>query len=89
MGYANPWRPEAGAWGHVMLAPMAKRHDRFWLILGGAGALIFAFVFFAIPALSRPALVLAIALPVIAFYRILMPRIGHRQCPRPPEWTGR
>lgn len=40
-------------------------------------------------ALQHLGLILAIAAPVIAFYRILKPRIGHRQCPRPPEWTAR
>ena len=85
----NSGRRTGAAPGHVMLQAMVMRRDRFWLTVGGAGFLIFMLVFLAIPALSRPALVLAIALPVIAFYRILMPRIGHRQCPRPPEWTQR
>ena len=68
---------------------MAMGRNRFWLVLGGAGFLIGTLLFLTVPTLSHPALVLAIALPVIAFYRILMPRIGRRHCPRPPEWTPR
>ena len=66
---------------------MTMKRNRFWLAFGGGGLLFGALLALAVPALAHPALVLAVALPVIALYRILMPRIGHRHCPRPPEWT--
>ena len=40
------------------------------------------------PALSHLGLVLVIALPVVAFYRLMRPVIGKRHCPKPPEWMA-
>ena len=55
------------------------------LILGGLGFLIglILLTFSSIPALSHLALILTVASPVIAFWRLMKPRLAPH-CPRPP-----
>ena len=63
---------------------------RFWLAFGIAGFLAGLALFASAPgaALAHLGLVLAIALPVIAFYRLMKPAIGKRQCPVKPDWAA-
>jgi hypothetical protein len=72
-----------------------KRRDLNWLAVGAVGFLAglgLVILLRAVPmgaqthaaALKQLALVLMIAAPVTAFYRVLKPKLaGH--CPRPPE----
>ena len=64
---------------------------RLWLALGIAGffAGLALFLFASGTALAHLGLVIAIALPVIAFYRLMKPAIGNRHCPVRPDWTAR
>jgi len=64
---------------------------RIWPLLGIAGLLVGLELFLAAPntALSHLGLLLAIAAPVIAFYRLVKPAIGKRHCPTRPDWTTR
>jgi len=70
--------------------PMLEGRKPVWLAIGAAGILAGLLLYFLAhdPALSHLGLVLAIAMPVIAFYRLMRPAIGKRHCPRPPEWTA-
>jgi hypothetical protein len=70
-----------------MVAFMVLR--RLWLVLGIAGffAGLALFLSAPVPILAHLGLVIAIALPVIAFYRLMRPAIGNRQCPVRPDWT--
>ena len=70
---------------------MAHGMRRTWLILGVAGFLAGLGLFFAAPggAISHLGLVIAIAAPVIAFYRLMKPVIGKRHCPATPDWMRR
>ena len=70
---------------------MAESAYRIWLVVGIAGFALGLALFLASPsaALSHLGLVLAIALPVLAFYRLMKPAIGKRHCPVRPDWTAR
>jgi hypothetical protein len=70
-----------------MLAFMAAY--RTWLAVGITGFFAGFGLFLAVPGLSHLGLVIAIAAPVIAFYRSMKPVIGRRHCPTRPEWTAR
>lgn len=63
---------------------MSDRRRRAWLILGIVGFLsgLILLAFSTNPGLSHLALVLTIACPVIAFWRIIKPRLAPH-CPRP------
>ena len=69
-----------------MLLFMSKGRRTAWLVLGALGFLsgMILLAFFRDPALSHLGLVLAIAAPVIAFWRLMKPRLAPH-CPRPPE----
>jgi hypothetical protein len=60
-------------------------HCRRTLILGGLGFLtgLILLAFSRIPALSHLALILTVASPVIAFWRLMKPLLAPH-CPRPP-----
>jgi hypothetical protein len=60
-------------------------HWRRTLILGGLGFLtgLILLAFSPNPALSHLALILTVASPVIAFWRLMKPRLAPH-CPRPP-----
>ena len=64
---------------------------RIWLSLGIMGLFLGLGLFLAAPgtSLSHLGLVLAIAAPVIAFYRLMKPAIGNRHCPTTPDWMTR
>ena len=64
---------------------------RIWLIVGIMGLFLGLGLLLAAPGTTLPhlGLVLAIAAPVIAFYRLMKPAIGKRQCPTPPDWMTR
>jgi len=64
---------------------------RFWLAAGitGFAAGLGVFLEATDSALSHLGLLLAIAAPVIAFYRLMKPFIGARHCPVEPDWTAR
>ena len=65
----------------------AMAHHRIWLAIGIAGLFAGLILFFAGTPLSHLGLVLAIAAPIIAFYRLMKPAIGRRHCPTRPDWT--
>jgi len=67
---------------------MADGRRRIWLAIGAAGFLLGLSLFLAAPAasFSHLGLLLAIAAPVIAFYRVMKPVIGKRHCPATPDW---
>lgn len=69
---------------------MADGRRRIWLAIGMAGFLFGLGLFLTSPhlTLSHLGLVLAIAAPLLAFYRLMKPAIGRRQCPTRPEWTS-
>jgi hypothetical protein len=62
---------------------------RTWVAVGITGLFAGLGLFFAVPSptLSHLGLLLAVAAPVIAFYRVMKPAIGARHCPTRPEWT--
>lgn len=64
---------------------------RIWLSLGIIGFFLGLGLFLAAPGttVSHLGLVLAIAAPVIAFYRSMKPAIGKRHCPTTPDWMTR
>ena len=64
---------------------------RFWLGLAIAGFFAGLALFLSAPVagLAHLGLVIAIALPVTVFYRLMRPAIGNRQCPVRPDWTAR
>jgi drug/metabolite transporter (DMT)-like permease len=70
---------------------MAEARKPVWLALGGVGFCFGLALFFLASnlGLAHAGLVLAIASPIIALYRILKPSIGRHHCPRPPEWMAR
>jgi hypothetical protein len=61
---------------------------RTWLAVGVTGIFVGFGLFFAAPGttLSHLGLLIAVAAPVIAFYRLMKPAIGRRHCPTRPEW---
>lgn len=64
---------------------------RVWLAVGVLGLFLGLGLFLAATdsALSHLGLLMAIAAPVIAFYRLMRPTIGHRHCPPRPDWMAR
>jgi hypothetical protein len=74
---------------HAMIDAMPDKNKRswplFWLGLGAVGFLagLGLLVFSQSPALSHLALILTVASPVIAFWRLMKPRLAPH-CPRPP-----
>jgi hypothetical protein len=66
-------------------------YHRIWPAIGIAGLFAGLALFFTMPGtpLSHLGLVLAVAAPMVVFYRLMKPAIGHRQCPTRPDWTAR
>jgi uncharacterized membrane protein HdeD (DUF308 family) len=64
---------------------------RYWLLAGITGLAVGLGLFFAAPnvTVSHLGLLLAIAAPVIGFYRLMKPAIGQRHCPTRPDWEAR
>jgi len=67
---------------------MAAYRTWFWLAVGITGLFVGLGFLFAVPgtSLSHLGLLIAIAAPLIAFYRLMKPAIGRRHCPTPSEW---
>ena len=62
---------------------------RTWLAVGITGLLAGLGLFFegSNASLSHLGLLIAIAAPLIAFYRLMKPAIGRRHCPTRSEWS--
>jgi hypothetical protein len=69
-----------------MLVSMSKTRRIAWLVLGALGFLsgMILLAFSPEPTLSHMGLILMVGCPVVAFYRLMKPRLA-RHCPRPPE----
>jgi len=66
-------------------------HRRLWLIFAIAGPLVGLTLLTAVPrtAASHLGLIITIAAPILAYYRLMKPMIGKRHCPARPDWNKR
>ena len=64
---------------------------RNWLAVAILGFFTGLSLFLAHPGtpLSHLGLILCVAMPILAFYRLMKPAIGKRHCPVKPDWTAR